>query len=261
MISSKEYGAMLQNIKDIQGYTVQARDGAIGSVRTFYFADDAWRIRYLIVDTGHWLPGKQVLISPFALGEPDKQAQVMPINLTKEQIENSPDIDTDKPISRQQETLLHGYYNWPVYWTMTDPFAAEAVTAQPIAVAAVPPAELLHTTDIQGNDPHLRSMDEVIGYYIQARDGQIGHVEDFIIDTTGWHIRYMVVDTRNWWPGKKVLLLPASIQEVDWADSQVHVKLSRERVKESPAWDPNSPLQRAYETELHTHYNQSKYWN
>ena len=109
-------------------------------------------------------------------------------------------------------------------------------------------------------DPHLRSTHDVSGYHIQAADGEIGHVEDFIIDDETWAIRYLIVDTRNWWPGKKVLVSPQWIERVSWSESKVFVNLSRETIKQSPEYTEESLLTRDYETGLHRHYNRQGYW-
>jgi hypothetical protein len=250
---------MLVNINKLHGYTIQATDGDIGTVRTWYFDDLSWVIRYLVVDTGTWLPGKRVLIAPEAVGQPDIMAETLVVKLTREQVENSPDIDTDKPVSRQQQIALHAYYAWSEYWA-GDALVAEAAMARPGIPLPPPPSVSPEPVEIERGDPHLQSMREVIGYYIEASDGSIGHVEDFIVDTTSWHIRYMVVDTRNWLPGKKVLVAPTWISRINWADAQVHVDLTQDSIKQSPQWDPQSPIQRQYEEQLFKHYDRPRYW-
>lgn len=253
---------MLQSVNDLRGLTIRATNGDLGSVYTFYVDDVDWVVRYLVVDTGHWLPGKRVLIAPDCLGAADPSQGVLSVSLTREQVKDSPDIDTDKPVSRQQETTLRRYYNWPAYWTMRDPFVAQALMARPGGAAAIPAAEA-EVIDVESGDPYLRSMREVIGYYIEASDGSIGHVEDFIVDTDTWHVRYMVVDTHNWLPGgKKVLISPNWIGSVVWEQSTVHVALSQAEIKTSPEWHGTSAmLSRDYETELYSHYGRPTYWN
>jgi hypothetical protein len=271
---------MLRSIKELNGYTITALDDEpVGTVHDFYFDDHQWVIRYLVVDTGTWLPGRKVLISPVSLGRPDWNGHhSFPVNLTKEQIKNSPDIDTDKPIERQQEAHLIDYYQWPAYWAgpstwgmgmqpfiayggivrPSDPTGA-VNTPGPITSDQEAVLEKAYTQERTG-DPHLRSADEVINYYIEASDGDVGHVEDFLVDDQSWTIRYMVVDTRNWLPGKKVLVAIQWIKEITWAESRVYVDLSRARIKNSPEYDPAAPLNRAYEAELHDHYDRPKYW-
>ena len=255
---------MLRSAKDLQGYTLHATDGDIGTVRTFYFDDENWYIRYLVVVTGSWLSGKRVLLSPVTLRDPLLGTQQLPVNLTQEQVRNSPDIDTDRPVSRQQEIALYTHYNWPAYWTMRDPLVAQSLTARPGSAPIPPPGappDTLEPIDAPRLNVHLRSMREVIGYHIQASDGQIGHVEDFIIDTDIWNVRYVVVDTRNWLPGKHVLVAPDWIQEVNWTDAQVHVALSRDRIKDSPEFDATEPVNRDYELKLYDYYGRPTYWS
>jgi hypothetical protein len=109
-------------------------------------------------------------------------------------------------------------------------------------------------------DPHLRSTYNVSGSQIQAKDGDIGHVEDFIIDDETWAIRYLIIDTKNWWLGKKVLVSPNWIERVSWSESKVFVNLTRENIKQSPEYTEESLLTRDYETRLHRHYNRHGYW-
>lgn len=249
---------MLQSATELQSYTIRTRDGDIGSVQAFYFDDAEWCVRYIVVDTGSWWSNKRVLISPAAVEHVDAEQRVLSVHLTRQQVQDSPDIDTEKPVSRQQEIALHAHYNWPAYWTMRDPLVAQALTARPGgAPAPMPPSAT--SEPLPTGDPHLRSAREVTGYYIQASDGSIGHVEDFIIDNATWHIRYIVVDTRNWLPGRKVLISPTWIREVNWTDSQVHVEMTQEQIKNSPAWDPESALNPDYESRLHDHYNKPMY--
>ena len=252
---------MLRSVKETFGYDILATDGAIGSVHDFLFDDSTWVLRYLVVDTGEWLPGRLVLLSPVALGQPQWEGRVLPVSLSREQVRNSPDIRSDKPVSRQYEADLHRYYAWPVYWGGAD-------MAGPPSVG-VPPglAEQSAEAQAQGGglqaqapgDPHLRSSKEVAGYDIQARDGAIGHVDDFIADFEAWVIRYLVVDTRNWLPGKKVLLAPDWVRSITWRNASVAVDVERAQVKGSPEYRPEA-LTREYEATLYDWYGRPKYW-
>src|SRR4030095_15371045 len=168
-------------------------------------------ISWLIQVPGYRIGGGS--FSPFPPGPPAWGGRFFHVKLTTEQVRNSPDIDTDKPVSRQQETLLHTYYDWPTYWTGGIPLGPHAAAAYPGGLVMTEPYELPQEEQA---DPHLHSSRDVLGYYIQARDGQIGHVEDFIVDTDAWAIRYMAVDTVNWWPGKKVLVAVTWIEYGDW---------------------------------------------
>jgi uncharacterized protein YrrD len=245
---------MLIRAKSLNGYKLHSRDGEIGRVEQFYFDDKHWAIRYLVANTGGWLSGREVLISPYALGDINTEKQDLAINLTKKQIEGSPSLETDKPVSRQFEEDYYGYYGWPVYW------------GGPYMWGAYPNVERDHEMRHDHNkggkpwDAHLRSTHAVSTYTIQAADGELGHVGDFVIDDQAWAIRYLIIDTRNWWPGKKVLISPKWIERVSWDESKVFVNLSRETIKKSPEFTEESLLNRDYETRLHRHYDRKGYW-
>jgi uncharacterized protein YrrD len=247
---------MLRSLKELYGYALQATDGEIGTVEEFYFDDEKWAVRYLVANAGSWLTGRLVLISPLALGEPDWGSQRLPVKLTREQIRNSPDIDTAKPISRQHEIDYYQYYGWPYYWA-----GAETWGVSPLPLAAPPPPPPAEKASGQApGDTHLRSSREVEGYHIQARDGEIGHAEDFIVDDETWRLRYLVVDTRNWWPGKKVLVAPEWISGISWEEALVRVDLTREAIKAGPEFDPGQPINREYEARLYDYYGRPVYW-
>jgi len=242
---------------------MSAVDGDIGKTEDFLFDDVIWVIRYLVADVGGWLSGRQVLISPIALGEPRPTA--FEVNLTKEQIEKSPDLDVAKPISRQQEEGLRSHYGWPVYWESTAVIGAEP--AIPVPPAAENAREQREKEDRERHvgkevveSSHLRSVKAVSGYHIAATDGELGHVSDFIVDDDMWHIRYIVIDTRNWLPGKKVLISPQWVQEIEWLESRVYLDLSREKVKNAPEYDPSAPINREFEEVLYDYYGRPRYW-
>jgi PRC-barrel domain len=258
---------MLWDASAIDGYAIEASDGRLGSVSDLLFEDLGWVIRWLVVDTGNWLSGRKVLLPLSALGQPDRAVRQFPVKLTMQQVKDSPDVATDKPVSRQIEAHVYDYYGWNPYWggslfpmsnAMATPFAAPA-TATPFAA----PRQLSEaeprdpgSAGAQPNegDPHLRSIAAVIGHHIHATDGEIGHVEDFLIDDAGWRIRYIKVDTRNWWPGERVLISPRSVREIDWADRLIHLDVNRQKVKGSPPYDPSITVDGAYEEKLLTYY-------
>jgi len=252
---------MLRAAGDFKGLPVAAVDGDIGSVRDLYFDDLTWTIRYLVVDTGTWLPGRQVLISPLSVG--GAVTDKVTVNLTRAQVENSPPVEADKPVDRQQEETLSRYYNYRYYWEGPYRWGLLAYPGMPPVPAPVDGdpvvAEMAaRERESAPGDPSLRSARDVTGYYIAARDGDIGHVDDFLVDDRAWAIRYLIVDTRNWWPGKKVALSPEWIKTVSWADSRVHVDLQREEITAAPEYDPSRPFEREYETRLFEHYDRRK---
>jgi uncharacterized protein YrrD len=245
---------MLNKAKTLKGYKLHSRDGEIGKVCEFYFDDRFWTVRYLVADTDHWLTGRQVLLSPYALGAVHPDKKDISVDLTKKQIENSPSLDTDKPISRQFEEGYYGYYGWPSYWGGPYSWGPYPYPMRDRDKwGAFTPGE--ETWDL-----HLRSTRDVTGHHIQATDGEIGHVEDFLLDAETWAIRYLVVSTRNWWPGKKVLISPQWIDRISWNESKVFVNLSRDVIKQSPEFTDESFLTRDYETGLYRHYNREGYW-
>lgn len=249
---------MLHTLDDLRDYDIEARDGEIGAVEDFLFDDATWTVRYLVVDTGPWLLGREVLISPQSVGEPDWEMGLLPVDLTKEQVENSPHVDLEKPVSRQKQEALNTHYAWQNDWMMlptTARFGSPGITPPGAAVA-----EEEAVDEAASGDPNLRSADEVVAYSIGALDGEIGHVDDFIVDDETWAIRYMVVNTRTWLPGRDVLIALPWIEEINWAQAKVRVSLRKQAIKESPEYDPALPLSRDYETELHEHYGMKSYW-
>jgi uncharacterized protein YrrD len=264
---------MLRHAKSLEDFEFQASDGPIGHVKDVYFDDERWHLRYFVVQAGSWLAGRRVLISPEAVTAPRFNERALVTGLTKEQVRNSPDVSTDQPVSRQQEVELHRYYAWPQYWA--SPVLGTGYVA-PIAPAAAPTAAALRSVappdyeseressieadrrEAEKRDPHLRSAHAIRGYRIEATDGPIGHVEDFLVDDAGWAVRHLLVDTRNWWPGKKVLVPLQAIRDIDWSQSALRVDLTREAIKAGPEFDPAQPLAEDYADRLEAHYRRSR---
>lgn len=240
---------MIRSVKDLHRCSVAARDGDIGQVNDLYFDDERWGVRYLVVDAKKLEPRRMVLISPMSVADVDWTSSVIALSVTTNQVRNSPDIDTDKPVSRQREAEYLHYYQYPYYWGGAGLWGA-GISPAAIAPMAVnlPPesAAAEHTGErsADAGDSHLRSTYEVIGYHIHARDGELGHIDDFLVDDETWAIRYAVVDTSNWWFGRKVVLDPQLIRDVNWSAQQVSVGLSRQALKNSPRFDPDIHLDR-----------------
>jgi uncharacterized protein YrrD len=255
---------MLNSVSHLNGSDITATDGKIGHVKEMFFDDERWAIRYVVVDTGVWIPGREVLISPYAVVQPVEGVKNLHVRLTRAQVEKSPPVDTHRPVSRQHERETLGYYAYPTYWEGGDLWALSPLPMLPgplpVAVETQEQAALRESR-VPPEDVHLRSSSEVTGYDIQATDDSIGHVHDFIFDDESWAIRYLVVDTRNWWPGgKKVLLATRWIDRVDWADKTVYTLLTRDQVRNSPEYDESAPLHRDYEKQLHEAYDREGYW-
>lgn len=242
----------LRSLTEIVGYPLLAEDGEIGRCRDFLFDDAEWIVRWLVADTGKWIPRRKVLLAPDFLGDPDWAAKKLPVKLTKHEIEQAPSVDQERPVSRQHEEALADHYRLPRWWAPLETGTGSGT--EPLDEAAVEGAAP------ETEDPHLRSLDEVEGYDIQATDGEVGHVEDLIVDDEDWTIRYFVVDTRDWLPGRKVLVSPAWLRKLVWSDRRAVVDLTRDQIEESPRYEPREPIYRAYEAELHEGYGHKGYW-
>ena len=175
-----------------------------------------------------------------------------------QQVKDSPDIATDRLVSRQMETNIYGYYGWAPYWGaglyMGGFGYVGGAMAMPPSLGSRRREEEIADTRRNDDDPHLRSIGMVTGYHIHASDGEIGHVEDFLVEDADWSIHYLVVDTKNWWPGKKVLISPRSAREISWTDRLVNLNVDRQKVKDSPAYDASTTVDQAYEEHFHNHY-------
>jgi hypothetical protein len=251
---------MLTNATHLKGLEIRATDGEIGTVDEFYFDDESWAIRYLTVQTGGWLGGRRVLISPIAVVHADWQAKRLDVALTKKQVENSPDINTHQPVSRQHEIAYFGYYGYPFYWGGSELWGA-APNPAGLAIPIPASTEAIADSVAKGSpDSHLRSAEAVTGYHVEATNGEIGHLDGFVIDDETWAIRYVEVATRNWLPGKKILVSPAWIERVSWEDSKVSVGLKRETIQKAPEYLESMPITLEYESRLHLHYGRPPYW-
>ena len=243
---------MLRSLNKLERYKVTATDGDVGSVENFLLDDARWTVRYLVVETDGFFEGRQVLITPISFRRVDYAAQRFLLTIPRDKVTHSPILDADLPVSQQYERDFYGYYGYPYYggygglWGMGSyPAALAAGSYDPRAEEPLrePPF-----------DVHLRSARELNGYHIEATDGSIGHVKDFVVDDETWQVRYMIIATSNWWPGKSVLVAPEWATRVSWADRQVHVGMTREAIKSSPEWNETYPIDRDYEDRLQRHY-------
>jgi sporulation protein YlmC with PRC-barrel domain len=229
------------NAHKMKGAAIITRDGSIGEVEDFYFDDEKWTVRYLVVKAGAWLFRRDVLISPISIRKVDEANNQVIVNLTRDQVKNSPDIDTQKPVSRQHESAFMDYYGYPYYWGgpyLWGDSAFPATLAMPPAVesqmAAAAAARRREYED--SYDEHLRSVNDVRGYHIEAADGEIGHVDDFIIDDRDWAIRSIVIKTGGWLSGRKTLVSPQSIEGISWTESKMFVNLTRDQIAGGPEY-------------------------
>ena len=251
---------MLWNAASLKGYAIEASDGRLGTVSDFLFDDASWLVRWLVVDTGKWLSGRKVLLPPSALGHLDEKREQFSVRLTMHEVKDSPDIDADRPVSRQMENHVYDYYGWNPYWTSglymggyMGAYWGGGMVPSPSPEARRREEHLI-STQRDDDDPHLRSIAAVTGYHIHALDGEIGHVEDLFVEDADWSIHYLLVDTKNWWPGKKVLISPRSAQTIDWQHKLVNLSVNRQKVKDSPIYDASTTIDRPYERQFHSYY-------
>lgn len=252
---------MKRNINSLLGYAVKGTDGEVGKVDEFYFDDRTSTIRYIVVKTGGWFSEKKVLISTEAFQHADWKSKTFSVNLTQKKIRDSPDIDTERPVSLQHEEFMRGYYSWPGYYGYgSNGYWGLGMWGYPDA-AEIEAEENLRemiATEHSGEDTHLRSTHEVTGYHIHATDGDVGKVHDFIIDDETWKIHFLVVETGNWFAGKKILFSPDRIKEINWKTGALIIDTTIDRVKDSPTYDPDLELTHAYTSRLDDHYNSVK---
>jgi hypothetical protein len=248
---------MLHSIKDMELYAVVATDGVIGRVKDFYFDDAAWAIRYLVVETDESNAHRKVLISPIAVNAPNWAEKSFSVAITRAQVAKSPDIDTDKPVSRQQEMGYLGYYGYGNYWGGGGLWGGGLY---PDILQAGRGTTKSQIAAHQHDDPHLRSANAVMRYYVHATDGDIGHVQGLLVDERTWAIRYIIVNTSNWFLGHSVLIAPEWVQDFYWQESKLNVATTRQAVKNAPAYDSTKPFDREQEMGIHQHYGREAYW-
>jgi hypothetical protein len=250
---------MLLSLRGLKDSHVRATDGIIGKVEQFLFDDEKWTVRYLLVNTGGWLNGRKVLISPISVVGRESLKDTIEVSLSRHEVEQSPDIDTDKPVSRQMEAHYHDYYGYPYYWGSAGVWGFAGYPSQMIGrLAAVPSAYSVPESD--KGDPHLRSTEAVHGYRIDATDHHFGQLEDFVIDNESWEIRYLVIDTVKFWPSKSVLIAPHWVDSISWTDRNFKIGLTEEQIKKSPEYNSEEPVNRQYEKRLYDYYGRPSYW-
>ncbi len=221
---------MLINIKRIYDRKLAASNGEIGHVKDFYFDDKTWAVRYAVVDAGSWLTGRSVLLSPHAFSRFDQEEKILPVNLTRKQIENSPSMDTHRPVSRQYEENYYRYYGWPTYWEGGEMWGTGS---SPVFTPSTASDGWRSYDYTQWDDIHLRSTKAVAGYEVQAKDGVAGTVTGFMMDDKTWMIRELVVETGPWYSGKHVLITTDKVQCIRYPESKVFVSLTKEDIKET----------------------------
>ena len=262
---------MLRRVTDIIGFEIVAKDeetgklDEAGKITDLYFEEENWTVRYAVVDTGGWLTGRKVLISPASFLPLVWEKKVIPVELTKRQIENSPDVDLAQTVSQQALAELHAYYGWPAYWAGSVPMGSAHAGAYTAPAAAQEYARGEGRAPVTRPEreewqPHLHSAREVIGYGIRAEDGGIGNASDLFVEEESWIIRYLLVDTQPWWPGKHVIVSVDWVTGLDWAEGEFQVNVTKDKIRNSPEYDPREPISRRYEQDIHEYYGVPGYW-
>ncbi|MBC8051774.1 MAG: PRC-barrel domain-containing protein [Sphingobacteriaceae bacterium] len=268
---------MLHSIQSLIGFTMGATDGEIGKVKDFYFDNKTWKVKYLVVETGNWLVGRKVLLSPVALQAADWDSKIFPVNLTRDQIKHSPDIDTDRPVSRQQEADLHSHYSWPNNEGTGVGFMTTGMVGGVVApdvpfeeriseemrhheddtISDRGPEAENHSENQSVGDVNLRSFKDMSGFTMDAADGEIGDVEDLLIDSTTWSIPFLVIETGSWYSGDKILVSTNSIDQAKWDNSTIHSQKTTESFRDCPAFDYTKPIHHDLETSLYNYHQTS----
>lgn len=238
---------MLRRLRDFETWNVSSRDGDdLGTIQDCYFDDEKWTVRYVVVKTGNWLTGRSFLVSPMSVDRVQWDEAWLQLGLTQEQIKGAPDADLARPVSRQWEANYSSYYGVPYYW-----YGPSVWGLGPTPYVARPmPQAMSQQRDYSPEEQHLRSAREVTGYHIHARDGEIGHVEDFLVDDDSWTIRYVMVDTSNWIGGRTVLFAPEWTNRIDWTAQRMYVDATRDEIKNSPEYHPGAEIDRRYHQQL-----------
>ena len=263
---------MLFAVSGLIGCSVEASDGEVGAVKDFLFDDQTWKIRWMTVEAGDWLPGRRrVFIHPSAIAplhiSPKPTLPMMSssaplqltVNLARAQIEAGPHAHEDDPVTTDMEALLYDYYAWDPFWGASHFGGAALPNAESRIVGDAARREADAEIPPLDGDDHLHSVAEFKDYYVHAVDGDIGHVENLLADDANWEVRYLVIATRNWWPGKVVQLSPYAVKDIDWFGEHINMNVTRDQVRSAPAWDPLAMADEISEDDLHRHFGWAGY--
>lgn len=236
---------MLRDTQDLDDFRIGASDGPIGHVHDLFFDDVAWVVRYLVVETGGWLSNRKVLISPIAIENSDWDRKLLRVSLTRDQVRRSPNVDTQLPVSRQNELEILAHYGYPGYWEGAGLWGEGHFPRglRPGVVAVGLPIEArvaAERGDARAGDRHLRSRNEVLRYRLQAADGRIGDVSTFLVDDETWALEHLVIGTGHLWTRRSAIVPVSAVARVSWAESAVTLVLSRDQIKEVHDHDQSS---------------------
>lgn len=201
---------MIRNLQDLNGARVIATDGTIGKVADFLFDDRSWTIRYLVVDVRTWMVRHDVVIPVEAITHLDWGNCRFQVELTRDQVRGSPDLDSRKPVTRQQEMAVRKHYGWPNYWRDVG-FSSPGRGKHDFPAAS-------------GDDPHLRSTEEIAGYGVWEVNQEVGHIESFIMSDSTWQIGYLGVKTGSWLHHHSMLIPTPWVESISWSDCRVWLR-------------------------------------
>ncbi len=247
---------MLERLNRMRGWTIDGTDGEIGKIDDFLFDDTRWAVRYFVIDASSWL-NRHVLLSALSFDRFDADRKRGHVGLTRELVQNAPDTDLRQPLSRRDEALYAEYYQYPTYWGGIGLWGTEETPRDLIRIRRTRSSD---ATQFSDQERHLKRVSQVLGFHIRALDGEVGHIDDFLVDNENWAIRYLLADTSNFIGGKWVLISPEWARNVDWNGLMINVDMNKEQVKKSPEYDPDKPISREYETRLYTYYHRPHYW-
>ncbi|MEJ2024010.1 MAG: PRC-barrel domain-containing protein [Deltaproteobacteria bacterium] len=248
---------MLRSSRNLMEIVIQAEDGEIGRCKDFLVDEMSWIIRYMVADTSKWLPGRKVLIPPDVLKTPDWDLKHIPVQMTRAQIEQSPVLDEDAPVSRRYEKRYYGHFGWPPYWVGS---AALGEVPNPYPISEMQSHVEDKNTDPK--KPHFPSLKQLRDFPVKAEGEDVGHLHDCMMDLPDWIVRYLVVDISKWYQlkARKILLIPEAVTNIDLIDREIRTNIMREDMKNCPEYNEETPLDRDFEVVLHDYYGWPKYW-
>jgi uncharacterized protein YrrD len=239
---------MLRRASDIVGCEIISSDGAIGKVYDIVFGED-WVFQYLVIDIGGWFGGRRLALAFDVVEAIDEDQRSIHVPLSKNDIENCPNVASRNTAAEEAEALLGKIWMWTPNSVAHLPEEIRRVLDSEATVAEKQVAE-------EHVQSRLRSFRETDGYHIAASDGDIGHLQDLLVDGDTWRIQYLAVNAGNWFFQRNVVIPVQSLESIHWADRRVHLSLLRDEVKHSPEYDPDEPVAQAYEQALRDHYGQ-----
>jgi sporulation protein YlmC with PRC-barrel domain len=249
---------MLNSYNDLKTYSIRATDQRTGNVDDIYFDDEEWRVLYLVVQTGFLLTARQSLIGTNRVGRPDTDRGEVPVDLTAEELKSADSPQSDPPVSQQMPPAVaaQSMSAWPSFIVGTGLDYSPGLAQDQLSLAAAEAEE----AEEHAGDSHLRSMAEVIGYTVHATDGEIGAVDDFLIDPRTWRLQHLVIDTGSWLPGKRVVITTDWIADVDWAERHIRVNAGTQKIEDAPPFDEVEDLKRSPTPDAMASYSALGYW-